>query len=137
MWMVLAASGVVLRVLTRERASTAPVGRTPFAPGQALEPQNPMAAAHSLDTEPFRSRTYSASPAPREAATPARCRTTRGAPPTVGTGEGAGMPASEEARQLAHLSRPELFGLARSRGVPHTVMMTREDLIEALSRLDN
>jgi hypothetical protein len=59
-------------------------------------------------------------------------------PAAVETGE---LPpdadASERSRGLADLSRPELYRLARRRGLRHTVVMTRAELIDALSRLED
>ena len=136
MWVVLAASGVLLRLLTRDRAPRPLVERRPSMPKQA---------AGAAGADAWTDAAYG--PAPKTAATgeaialgssdsgtiSSAARPTQ----TGGTGEPGGEASSDWARHLTQLPRRELFRLARRKGLPHTVMMTKADLIEALSKLDN
>jgi hypothetical protein len=49
---------------------------------------------------------------------------------------GTWQPVVSAHANFARLSRPELYRLARSRGLSHTLMMTKADLIQALARSD-
>jgi hypothetical protein len=137
MWVALAASGVLLRLLTRDRALRPPVERSRSMP-------KPAAAAAGADAWTS-DAAYGAGP--ETAATgeaialgsgdSGNISSDAGPTQTGGTGEPGGEASSDWARHLTQLPRRELFRMARSKGVPHTVMMTKADLIEALSKLDN
>jgi hypothetical protein len=134
--MVLAAGGVLLRLLTRDRASQPPVERRHVIGQQT--PGAPKSDGWTSDAAPG---AVPKSVVVGEASVLARgdsAHVSSGVEPNLASGGGipAGEPTSDRARQLAQLSRPELYRLARSRGLPHTVMMTKADLIEALARSD-
>jgi hypothetical protein len=124
MLMALAAGGVLLRLLTRARAPQPPVERAQMTGKQS---GGAPAVPRSVVVDKGAAL-----------ATGNSALVSSGVEPTPASGDGvhADEPTSDGARQLARLSRPELYRLARSRGLPHTVMMTKADLIEALARSD-
>ena len=136
MLMVLAAGGVLLRLLTRARAPQPPVERTQMTGKQSGgAPKSSGWASGAATPAVPKSVVVDEGGA---LATGNSAHVSSGVEPNPASGGGmhAGEPTSDGARQLARLSRPELYRLARSRGLPHTVMMTKADLIEALARSD-
>ena len=136
MLMALAAGGVLLRLLTRDRAPQPPVerrhmtgkqaGGAPKSDGWASDAARPAVPRSVVVDEGG------------GLATGNSAHVSSGVEPNPASGDDgpAGEPTSDGVRQLSQLSRPELYRLARSRGLPHTVMMTKADLIEALARPD-
>jgi hypothetical protein len=136
MLMILAAGGVLLRLLTRGGAPQTPVerkhmtgkhaGGAPKSDGWASDAAPPAVPKSVVLDEGG------------GLATGNSAHVSSGVAPDPASGGGghADEATSDGARQLAGLSRPELYRLARSRGLPHTVMMTKADLVEALARSD-
>jgi hypothetical protein len=133
MLMALAAGGVLLRLLTRGRASQPPVERKYMTGNQSGAAPKPNGWAS--DAAPPAAHKLVVVGESSVLAKGESAHVSSGVEPNPAPGGGmpAGAPPSDGARQLAHLSRPELYRLARSRGLPHTVMMTKADLIEALA----
>lgn len=136
MLVVLAAGGVLLRLLTRGRASQSPVERKHMTGNQSGGAPKSSGWASGAATPAVPESGAVDEGGPLTTGTSAHVSSGVEPNPASGGGMHAGEPTSDGARQLARLSRPELYRLARSRGLPHTVMMTKADLIEALARPD-
>jgi hypothetical protein len=158
-WTVLAASGVLWRLLTRDRPSRPPIDRSHGMLGRPAAEQPAVDARQDPSSLDASQLVPASEPTPASAATPVSgASPSSEASPTSGPlpiaeakpaleaapasqpipaprpDDPASGPASDETRPLADLSRPELYRLARSRGLRHTVVMTKAELIEALSR---